>query len=167
MDRETPPQNPVLVDIADMRVSADYGCILATSSLGACIGVAIYDPLTRVGGLLHYILPEARTNPDRARLNPFLFADTGIPMLFREAYKYGAVRGRLQIKLAGGANVLDPIHYFNIGKRNYLAARRLFFKNNLLITSELVGGYSGKSMRLYLEDGRVEVRLPDGEMHTL
>ena len=135
----------IVVDIADMKIAKGGEFDLTTYALGSCIGVAIYDPATQVGGLLHYMLPEASINPEKARINPFMFADTGIPLLFRECYKHGALRSRLQIKLAGGANVLDQANFFNIGKRNYLAARKLLFKNNLLIASELVGGRFGKN----------------------
>lgn len=156
-----------VVDIADMKIAEGAENELVTYALGSCIGVAIYDPVVKVGGMLHYMLPEAVLNPGKARENPFMFADTGIPMLFRAAYERGAVRKRLTIKLAGGANVLDHSNFFNIGKRNYLAARKLFYKNNLLITSELVGGVSGKTMRLRLKDGNVEIKLPGGEVRVI
>lgn len=158
----------LVIDIADMQVAkaGDYESI-TTYALGSCIGVAIYDPDTRVGGMLHYMLPEASLNPDKARENPFMFADTGIPLLFRSAYKLGAMRSRLQIKLAGGANVMDQTNFFNIGKRNYLAARKLLYKNNLLISSELVGGVSGKTMRLDLNTGQVLIKLPGGEVRHI
>lgn len=157
----------IVVDIADMKIGSGKGDEVVTYALGSCIGVAIYDPVSQVGGMLHFMLPEASLNPHKARENPYMFADTGIPLLFRAAYKQGAVRSRLQIKLAGGANVMDSSNFFNIGKRNYLAARKLLYKNNLLITSELVGGMSGKTMRMRLEDGQVEIKLPGGEVRVI
>jgi chemotaxis protein CheD len=108
----------VVVDIADMKIAQlGEATEITTYALGSCIGVAIYDPVTHVGGMLHYMLPEASVNPDKARANPYMFADTGIPLLFRSAYKAGAMRSRLLIKLAGGANVMDQSNFFNIGKR--------------------------------------------------
>jgi chemotaxis protein CheD len=156
-----------VVDIADMKIAKGNGNELVTYALGSCIGVAIYDPVSKVGGLLHYMLPEAMLNPEKARENPYMFADSGVPLLFREAYKEGANRSRLIIKLAGGANVLDNANFFNIGKRNYLAARKLLYKNNLLITSELVGGVSGKTMRMSLSSGEITVKMPNGEVRIL
>ncbi len=158
----------LVIDIADMKIAqaGDYDYI-TTYALGSCIGIAIYDPETKVGGMLHYMLPEASLNPEKARTNPYMFADTGIPLLFRNAYKKGAVRSRLSIKIAGGANVMDQSNFFNIGKRNYLACRKLLYKNNLLISAELVGGVSGKTMRLDLNTGQVEVKLPGGELRHL
>lgn len=156
-----------VIDIADMKIASGDGNFLTTYALGSCIAVAVYDPVTKIGGMLHYMLPEASLNPDKARQNPYMFADTGIPLLFRAAYREGALRSRLIIKLAGGANVMDQTNFFNIGKRNYLAARKLLYKNNLLITSELVGGVSGKTMRLLLGDGKTEVKLPGGEVRVI
>jgi chemotaxis protein CheD len=157
----------IVIDIADMKIAAGDGNELVTYALGSCIGVAIYDPVSKVGGMLHYMLPEASLNLTKARENPYMFADTGIPLLFRAAYAQGAVRSRIQVKLAGGANVMDQSNFFNIGKRNYLAARKIFYKNNMLITSELVGGVSGKTMRLRLKDGQVEIKLPGGEVRII
>ena len=157
----------LVIDIADMKIAAGNSDELVTYALGSGIGVAIYDPVSKVGGMLHYMLPEAALNPGKARENPYMFADTGIPLLFRAAYQKGAVRSRIQVKLAGGANVMDQSNFFNIGKRNYLAARKLFYKNNMLITSELVGGVSGKTMRMRLKDGQVEIKLPGGEVRII
>lgn len=157
----------IVVDIADMKIASGDDNDIVTYALGSCIGVAIYDPVSKVGGMLHYMLPEASLNPEKARDNPYMFADTGIPLLFRAAYQAGAVRNRLIIRLAGGANVMDQSNFFSIGKRNYLAARKLFFKNNLLVSSELVGGMTGKTMRLRLKDGQTEIKLPGGETRLL
>ena len=158
----------LVVDIADMKISsAAENSDITTYALGSCIAIAIYDPVTKVGAMLHYMLPESSLNPEKAKGNPFMFADTGVPQMFRGAYAAGAVRSRLQIKLAGGANVMDTSNFFNIGKRNYLAARKLLYRNNLLITSEFVGGVSGKTMRMRLSDGRVEIKLPAGEVRHI
>lgn len=156
-----------VVDIADMKIVSGSAHTITTYALGSCIGIAVYDPVAKVGGLLHYMLPEASLNREKARDNPFMFADTGIPLLFRAAYKDGALRSRMLIKLAGGANVMDESNFFNIGKRNYLAARKLLYRNNLLISSELVGGVTGKTMALHLDTGQVEIKLPGKEVRSI
>jgi chemotaxis protein CheD len=161
------PNARVIVDVGDMKVvKSDRGQII-THALGSCIGVAIYDPVAKVGGMLHYVLPDSRTNPAKAEANPCMFADTGIPHLFREAYKLGAEKSRLIVKLAGGGNVLDRSNYFNIGKKNYLAARKILYRNGVLIKGEFVGGTSGKTLRLQLDSGDVSVRMPDGEERSV
>lgn len=66
-----------------MKISNTPGTVLVTYSLGSCIAVAIYDPLVRVGGMLHFMLPDSELDPEKAQNNPFMFADTGIPSLFK------------------------------------------------------------------------------------
>ena len=76
-----------VVGVADMKVSNDQEQMLVTYSLGSCIGVAIYDPVARVGGMLHYMLPESSLDRRKAQKNPSMFGDTGIPFLFKSSYK--------------------------------------------------------------------------------
>ena len=105
------------VGVSDMKVSDDPKSVLVTYSLGSCIGVAIYDPVVRIGGLLHFMLPESNLDPTKAKNNPFMFADTGIPALFKSAYKLGAKKQRIKVVVVGGAQILDQQGFFNIGKR--------------------------------------------------
>jgi chemotaxis protein CheD len=89
-----------------MKVTNQPNEVLVTHALGSCIGVAIYDPVAKVGGILHYMLPESSLDPVKAQENPHMFADTGLPSLFRECYRLGATKARLQVKVAGGSQVL-------------------------------------------------------------
>ncbi|MBI4719463.1 MAG: chemotaxis protein CheD [Planctomycetes bacterium] len=146
-----------VVDIAAMQVSADQRVVLVTYSLGSCIGVTIWDPVVHVGGMLHYMLPESALAPEKARSNPAMFADTGIPALFRAAYALGADKKRLVVKVAGGSQLLDDNGTFNIGKRNYVALRKIFWKNGVLIGAEDVGGSISRTVRLRIHDGRVTI----------
>lgn len=155
--------NQVVVDIADMAVSADPNETLITYSLGSCIGLMIYDPVARVGGMLHYMLPEASVSPQKAETNPAMFCDTGVPRLFRAAYELGAVKQRIIVKAAGGSQLLDEKGTFNIGKRNYVALRKIFWKNGILIQSEDVGGAVSRTVRLHVGTGQVTVRTRGGE----
>jgi chemotaxis protein CheD len=148
----------LVVDIADFQVTADTSNTLVTYSLGSCIGVAIWDPEVRVGGLLHYMLPDSSISPDKAKLNPAMFADTGIPALFRAAYELGAQKKRIIVKVAGGSSLLDDNGTFNIGKRNYVALRKIFWKNGVLIEADNVGGSCSRTLRLDTASGRVTVR---------
>lgn len=154
----------VVVDIADLAVSADAGVTLITYSLGSCIGVSIWDPVARVGGMLHYMLPAAELSPDRARANPAMFCDTGVPKLFRAVYELGAVKNRLVIKIAGGSQLLDDNGTFNIGKRNYLALRKIFWKNGVMISAEHVGGALSRTMKLEVGTGTVTIRSRNQEV---
>jgi len=148
----------LIVDIADFQVANDTAVDLVTYSLGSCIGVTIWDPVLRVGGMLHYMLPLSSIAIEKARINPAMFADTGIPQLFRKAYELGAVKQRLVVKIAGGASLLGDNGTFSIGKRNYAVLRQIFLKNGIQIVSEHVGGMISRTMRLQLATGRVTIR---------
>ncbi len=152
-----------VVDIADSAVSADPNDTIITYSLGSCIGMTLWDPETRVGGMIHYMLPESSLSPEKAKLKPAMFADTGVPALFREVFGLGAVKKRLIVKVAGGAQLLDDNGTFNIGKRNFVMLRKLFWKNNVLIDSEDVGGSISRTIRLHVGTGKVTLKTRDGE----
>jgi chemotaxis protein CheD len=147
-----------VVDIADLQVSADPRVELVTYSLGSCIGVSIWDAEARVGGMIHYMLPESSLAPEKARLSPAMFADTGVPALFRAAYELGAEKRRLVVKVAGGASLLDENGTFNIGKRNYVMLRKIFWRNGILIDAENVGGSKSRTLRLVVSSGRVTMK---------
>ena len=141
-----------------MKVSNEPGASLITYSLGSCIGVSLYDPVVKVGGLLHFMLPDSKIDAQKAQQNPWMFADTGIPLLFRESYKLGAEKKRLQVKIAGGAQILDDAGFFNIGKRNYMALRKIFWTNNVLVNAEEIGGDVNRTVSLDLSSGKFWIK---------
>jgi chemotaxis protein CheD len=145
----------ITVGMADCQVSADRNSVLVTHALGSCVAVTIHDASAGVAGLLHLMLPDSRTNPDRARQKPFMFADTGIPDLFHAAYALGADKRRLTVRLIGGAQVLDPNGVFNIGKRNHLACRKVLWTAGVLIKGEEVGGTVSRTVRMEVSTGRI------------
>jgi chemotaxis protein CheD len=149
----------VVVGMADGRLSADPGHVLATYALGSCIALAIHDPVAQVGGLLHFMLPDSTIDPEKARRNPWMFADTGIPLLFRQAYELGAGKRRLVVRAAGGANVMDDAGLFHIGKRNCLAMRKILWKAGVLIQEEEVGGGVSRTVHLEVGTGTFRVRV--------
>jgi chemotaxis protein CheD len=149
----------LVVGVADMKISSNIEQVIITHALGSCIGVAIYDPHVKVGGLLHYMLPESSLDEEKSRENPFMFADTGIPRLFKECYRLGALKQRMLVKVAGGSQVLGGPEHFNIGRRNYAALRKIFLKNNVLIGKEDVGGTKARTMYLEIASGKVWVKI--------
>lgn len=151
--------NSVFVGVADCRVSTDRDAVLVTYALGSCIGVALYDPIAGVAGLLHFMLPESFIDPPKAKANPCMFADTGIPLLFRLAYESGAGKNRLIVCLAGASRSLGG-GIFNIGRRNYLAAREILFTAGIRVHAESVGGSDCRTLRLEAGTGRLWVRTP-------
>jgi len=154
----------IIVGMADMQVSKEPEAMLISFAIGSCIGVTLHDPLVGVGGLLHFMLPDSQIDLQKSQKNPWMFADTGIPLFFREAYKLGAEKERIHIKVVGGSRLLDDSSYFNIGKRNYLALRKIFWTNNVLIHAEDIGGSVNRSICLEVGSGRVWVKTSgDGE----
>jgi chemotaxis protein CheD len=144
----------ITVGVSDMKVSGDMESVIVTYSLGSCIGISIYDQVARVGGVLHFMLPESTLDPVKAQKNPFMFADTGIPSLFKAAYQLGAKKQRMKVVVVGGAQTLDQHGFFNIGKRNTMAVKRIFWKNGVMIDYEDVGGNVNRTIRLVVKTGQ-------------
>jgi chemotaxis protein CheD len=155
----------IVIGVADMAVSSKAEETLITYSLGSCIAVITYDPVARVGGILHYMLPEATMDMDKAKKRPAMFADSGIPILFKQSYQLGATKKNTIVKVAGGSQIMDENGVFNIGKRNYLSMRKIFWRNNVLVAAEHVGGSVNRTVRLEVATGRVVLKVSGfGEM---
>ncbi|MFO7913560.1 MAG: chemotaxis protein CheD [Desulfotignum sp.] len=147
-----------IVGVADMKVSNNPGESIITYSLGSCIGLVIYDPAVKVGGMLHYMLPDSSIDKQKAAARPYMFADSGIPRLFKTAYQLGAAKQRMRVYVAGGAEILDQQGFFNIGKRNYMALKKMFFKNKVMITRQDVGGNVNRTVRIEIATGDIYVK---------
>lgn len=147
------------VGVAEMAVSADPDEILVTHALGSCLGITVYDPEARVGGLLHAMLPLSSTDPEKARRTPAMFVDTGIPRLFLDCYALGARKDRAAVVAAGGATHRDAEtdDFFEIGKRNAVILRKLLWKNAVVLKSSDLGGCSSRTMSLRISDGTVTI----------
>jgi chemotaxis protein CheD len=150
--------NLLVVGVGDCRVSNDPESALVTYALGSCIAVLIHDPVAGVGGLLHFMLPESGLDRDKAQQKPFMFADTGIPLLFHSAYDLGAEKRRLVVSAVGGAHGVDQQGIFNIGKSNHLAMRKILWKAGVLVHAEEVGGVASRTVRLEVGSGRIFLR---------
>ncbi len=151
------------IGISEMRVTDHNEDILVTYSLGSCLGVAIYDPVVKVGGMIHCMLPLSKLDPQKARSFPCMFVDTGIPLLFNEAYRLGAQKNRIIVKVAGCSQILDEKGLFNIGERNYAVLRKLLWKNNILINAEDIGGMESRTMFLEIDSGKVFIKTNNGK----
>lgn len=147
----------ITVDISDLRVSTDPTATIVTYALGSCIAVLVHDPVRVAGGMIHYMLPLSEAAPERARVKPAMFADTGIPLLFQTMYALGCDKRNLVVKVTGGGALCDDNRLFSIGKRNYSILGKLFWKAGVVIRSEDVGGAKSRTARLHVGNGRCTV----------
>jgi len=143
------------VGIADLGVSRSPD-ILRTI-LGSCIGICIYDPRTRVGGLSHIMLPESKRNA----ANPRKYANSAIPLLIDEMVRIGAFRDSMTAKIIGGAAMFkhtENSFMGDIGKNNILAVKEKLAQNRIRLISEDVGGDYGRTIDFYLETGEIKIK---------
>lgn len=148
-----------VVGISDGKVSNEPADTLVTYALGSCVGLALYDPHARAGGLLHIMLPDSRFRSSSREFNPYMYADTGFYGLLETLLGLGTARHRLVAKLGGGANMLRNSGLLDIGLRNAGAMVSLLEREKIPVLGTSLGGTVGRSMQLRLEDGSVKVRL--------
>jgi chemotaxis protein CheD len=149
-----------VVGIADLKLSNRQGDLLVTYALGSCLGVCIHDPVAKVGGLLHAMLPSATADMEKGKINPAKYVDSGVTALFKEAYRLGASKERIIVKVAGGASVaaMGEVDSFQIGKRNIVALKKLFWKNGVLIRGEDLAGNTSRTVSLDVATGEVRIK---------
>ncbi len=145
-----------VVYVGDMK-TGEREDVLVTHALGSCLGLMVYDPVAQVGGLLHAMLPLSSINPQKARANPFMFVDTGVPVLFKTLYSMGGRKSRLIVKAAGCGRPLGNDEMFKIGERNYTVLKKLLWKNNVLLESQDVGGAASRTVHFDLSTGRTTI----------
>ena len=149
-------ESRIVVGIGEYAVADSADATIVTHALGSCIAVCVWDPDAGVGGLLHFLLPESKLNPERAKRQPGTFADTGIPLLFQTAYKHGATKARCRVRLLGGASVTVG-GTTDVGRRNLLAAKKMLWQNGVMVHGEAVGGHAVRTVTFSVGDGRVLV----------
>lgn len=142
----------IVVGMADYAVTRSPEK-LTTLGLGSCVGIALYDPVTKIGGLIHIMLPtieNARFTDNCAK-----FADSGIPYLIEEMIRIGAVRKRLIAKIAGGAKMFsfNSDATMNIGERNIKATKVVLSELKVPIIAEDVGKNYGRTVLLDTDTG--------------
>ncbi|GAB4325111.1 MAG: chemotaxis protein CheD [Dehalococcoidia bacterium] len=160
MSALAPPVRRVAVGIGQLAVSRDPEEALVAYGLGSCVGMAVYDPLAKVAGMVHVLLPSSDgRQPDERE--PARFADTGVERLMALMQEAGALRGRLLVKIAGGAAVLGRANAekFKIGDRNVEAILDQLRRFDLRLAAQDVGGTQGRTLELHVATGRSFVRL--------
>jgi chemotaxis protein CheD len=150
------------VGVGDVIVSQNAKDLLTTNGpLGSSVAVYLWDPETRVGGLLHFEWPDSHLDPGRAQAEPAVFADTGVMLLLERAGVLGAAKGRCKVRLVGGADVRDRAESERWAKRNILAARSVLWRSGIFLDGEEVGGTRARTATLSVSDGQLSVVLDD------
>ena len=151
-----------VVGVADLKVSNVAGERLITYALGSCLGIVVHDPVAGVAGMLHVMLPTGTIDAQKMQDKPAMFVDSGVPLLFKECYKLGAKKERMQVKVAGGAHqgAREEDDRFQIGKRNMIALRKLLWKNNVLVHAHETGGVqTSRTMWVDVASGEVTLKI--------
>lgn len=143
-----------VVGVGDMKVG-QKGDIIVTHALGSCLGLMLYDPVVKVGGMLHAMLPLSKINKEKAQANPFMFVDTGVPELFKAIYDMGGQKARLIVKAAGCGAPLGNNEMFKIGERNHTVLKKLLWKNSILLEAEDVEGSFSRTVHFNVSTGQV------------
>jgi chemotaxis protein CheD len=151
-------QRKVVIGIGELAVSKQREDVIVTHALGSCVAVCIFDPASGVAGMLHFLLPEGNINPDRARKQPGVFADTGIPLLLQTMAQHGFGKRRAVVKLVGGAE-MNPAGAapFSTGRRNVLAAKNLLWRSGMFVSGHDTGGSAARTAYLSVTDGRLTI----------
>jgi chemotaxis protein CheD len=149
--------NELIVRVADLRIGrADD--VLVTIGLGSCVAIVLYDAAVQVGGLAHVLLPSPALS--RGSPNPARVPQTAVPALLAEMASAGASPRRIKARLVGGASMFAALATpgtIQMGERNVVAARQSLATAGLPVVGEAVGGDYGRTVRLYVRDGRLDV----------
>jgi chemotaxis protein CheD len=151
----------IRVGMADYKVSRGPGIIISYG-LGSCIGISMYDPQTKIGGLLHIMLPDSTQS--KASENPAKFADTGLPLMLKDIVQLGALQSRVVAKIAGGSQMFafaNATDIMRVGARNAEAAKNILKKLNIRLLAEDTGGTYGRTVQIDLDTGVYRVKTID------
>lgn len=152
----------VVVGVGDLGASNNTMLTLSTYALGSCVAVVAYDPGSKASGILHLMLPESSISPGKATTQPAMFADTGLPMLFKALEGMKANRASLRLFVAGGASVLCDSGVFKIGERNVKATLGWLSAHGYNIRASAVGGVINRTVHLEIGTGNIEMKTPSG-----
>jgi chemotaxis protein CheD len=144
----------ILVETGNLKV-ADGANTLTTRALGSCVAITLYDKTKKIGGMVHFILPENPGGKKREK-----YADTGIKLLLEKMIEEEARKENLVAKMIGGAIMFgeftDDVEN-SIGKRNVKKAKNVLRELGIKLTAHDTGGDYGRSVKFHLSDGKVYI----------
>ena len=157
----------LIVGMADMNVAKNNG-VLITLGLGSCVGIALYDPVAKVAGLAHSMLPDSKEIKNNSNIAKFV--DLATIKLTKDMISYGAQQSRIVAKLAGGAQMFafgSTQQNMRIGDRNVEAAEHMLKRLGIKILSKDVGKRFGRTVELYAEDGKFVIKTIEHGTYTI
>lgn len=159
--------NLVKVGMADLKTATNPE-VLTTLGLGSCVGVCIYDPVTKISGMAHIMLPSSKAI--RNNSNIAKFADTAIIKLVEDMVNNGARKARLISKIAGGSQMFSfssKNDMMKIGERNAIAVKEMLKELGIPLKAEDTGGNYGRSIEFSSEDGSLKIKTIGHGTHIL
>jgi len=153
--------NLINIGMSQIEVTSKLGTVLVAPSLGSCIGLAIYDPTSKIGGMAHIVLPDSEKV---FKKNEFegKYADTAVPEILKKMISMGANKNKLVVKIAGGAQMFTlqkGSNVLNIGFRNTIAVKAALSKEGLTLVKADTGGNKGRTFKLDIQTGSFSVKL--------
>ena len=148
----------IVVGMADLNVTKSPGS-LTTLGLGSCVGIALYDPINKIAGLAHVMLPDSTQMQNNS--NAAKFADTATIRLIFQMKKLGARKELLTARIAGGAQMFNfntANDAFRIGDRNVEASLKLLGIQGIPVIGRDTGSNYGRTVELYAEDGKFLIK---------
>lgn len=148
----------IKIGMAELKVTKSPN-VLATLGLGSCIGICLYDPVSKISGMAHIMLPSSKTIKNNS--NVAKFADTGVVQLIKEMESIGANKKRLVSKIAGGAQMFSfssGSDVMKIGERNAVAVREILREFKIPIQADETGGNYGRTIEFYSETGKLLIK---------
>lgn len=157
----------ISVGLGQAVFSTDVNTVLVIHGLGSCIGLALYDPVSRTGGLCHVVLPSSDNLPSNGA--PAKFADQALTFALAQMHRWGVSRSSLRAKIVGGASLFSftASPTLNVGARNTEEVCRLLREAGIHLAGKEVGGGKGRTMFFHLEDGRIEIATVDTDRIVL
>jgi len=159
------PLPDLVVGIGELKESKNPQGVIVTYALGSCLGITCYDPVSRVGGMLHAMLGDSKA-VHQGTVVRATYLDTGVPDLIQQVIDLGGNPGAFQFKVFGGAQTIQAADYFSIGTKNIRTMEAIATQLRLQITVWEVGGNQNRTIRFCLRDGSVKLRTP-GKPETI
>jgi chemotaxis protein CheD len=162
-------QRSINIGLGELMVSKDNSVVLTCIGLGSCIALCAYDPIAKVGGMAHLLLPSCKSKNDVSG-SLSRYVDTGAQLMINKMLNQGAVRNNLIVKIAGGARMLSipgQNNVLDIGQRNISEIKEVFARERIPICGADVGGCFGRTVQFYLDTGRITVKAVSGRVIEL